>query len=199
MSAQGELTPALLLQAYAKGYFPMAASSRSRTLHWYSPDMRGILPLENFHVPRSLARFMRRCPFTITVDKAFTEVMRGCADREHSWINDTIVSLYGELHKLGHAHSVECWQGDALVGGIYGVSLGGAFFGESMFSRRPNASKVALAHLVELLKNTGYTLFDTQYGNEHIAQFGVIEIPKEEYLKRLETALLSPPNGGVWS
>jgi len=184
-----EITAELLLSAYARGYFPMAESRDDPEIYWFHPEMRGIIPLEHFHVPKSLARLIVKKPFTITKDTAFTEVMRDCAERETTWINDRIITLYSELHARGHAHSVECWQEGKLMGGIYGVSLSRAFFGESMFSRVPNASKIALAHLVEHLKNNGYTLFDTQYINEHLKQFGAIEIPREDYLKRLETAL----------
>jgi len=188
-----DITPELLLSAYAQGYFPMAESHDDPKIYWFYPEMRGIIPLENFHVPRSLARLLKKNPFEITFNKAFAEVMRGCAEREKTWINGRIIKLYCELHTLGFAHSMECWKDSKLVGGIYGVSLGRAFFGESMFSRVPNASKAALATLLEHLKNMGYTLFDTQYINEHLKQFGGLEIPREAYLGLLEAAIRPHP------
>ncbi|MDE3060063.1 MAG: leucyl/phenylalanyl-tRNA--protein transferase [Pseudomonadota bacterium] len=184
-----EITAELLLAAYASGYFPMAESRNGMELHWFYPESRGIIPLDGFHVPRSLARLIRKNPFQVTVDKAFPEVIRACAEREETWINDTIIRLYCELHEKGYAHSVECWKDDALAGGLYGVALGGAFFGESMFSRASGASKIALVHLVQWLKRSGYRLLDTQFTNDHLQQFGVIEIPREEYLLRLKEAL----------
>src|SRR4051812_5128704 len=151
----------------------MAKTRDDPQLYWFYPEMRGIIPLDNFHVPGSLAKIVGKKPFALTVDRAFPEVIRGCAERDDTWINSAIAALYTELWKMGFAHSVECWKDDALVGGLYGVALGGAFFGESMFSRVPNASKVALVHLVQLLKNAGYTLLDTQFINDHLKQFGV--------------------------
>jgi len=189
MTHNSAITPELLLNAYANGYFPMAASRDDPELRWFSPQMRGILPLEQFHIPASLAKFMRKQPFAITVNQAFPQVIAACAQRDETWINDSIIALYCELWRNGYAHSVECWRDGALAGGIYGVALGRAFFGESMFSRQPNASKVALVHLVRHLREAGYQLFDTQYGNEHIKQFGVIEIPREEYMARLQATL----------
>lgn len=193
------LTPELLLNAYAQGYFPMAESRTSEELFWFNPEERGIIPLERFHIPRSLQKFMRLCPYRLTVDTAFTNVIRACAEtpRHHesgTWINDPIIQLYSDLHQRGYAHSVECWQGDELVGGLYGVSLGGAFFGESMFSRSENASKLALVALVSILREAGYTLLDTQYVNPHLRQFGVVAIPKADYLLRLNNALSVSPN-----
>ena len=183
-----------LLNAYANGYFPMAMSRDDDELHWFNPEARGIIPLDAFHIPRSLARCMRKNPFRITTDTAFPQVIEACAsEHDDTWINGPIVQLYCELWEQGFAHSVECWRDEKLVGGIYGVAIGGAFFGESMFSRVPNASRVALVHLVELLKQGGYTLFDTQFVNDHLKQFGVVEIPREEYLERLRAALLLSP------
>lgn len=176
----------------------MADSKDAKELGWYSPELRGIIPLADFHIPKSLAKFLKQHPFKLTTNKAFREVMQACADREETWINEEIIELYCQLHGMGFAHSVECWEAGKLCGGLYGVALGGAFFGESMFSRTSGASKVALVHLVGLLEKAGYTLLDTQYVNDYLKQFGVVEIPKEEYLKRLEKALSSPPNGGVW-
>lgn len=194
-----KITPELLLNAYANGYFPMADSKDAKELDWYCPEERGIIPLSDFHIPKSLAKFLKQHPFTLTTDKAFREVMQACADREETWINDEIIDLYCTLHEMGFAHSVECWEGEKLSGGLYGVALAGAFFGESMFSKTSGASKVALVHLVGLLKNAGYTLLDTQYVNDYLKQFGVVEIAKEEYLTLLRKALSSPPNGGVWN
>lgn len=187
------LTPALLLRAYAEGIFPMAQSREDDSLYWVSPEQRGIIPLDHFHVPRRLARVVKSDRFHITADRAFVAVMRGCAapapGRKESWINEEIVRLYTALHAGGHAHSIECWHGDELAGGLYGVHLGAAFFGESMFSRRTDASKVALVHLVALLKLGGFRLLDTQFITAHLARFGAIEIPRADYLNRLRRAL----------
>ena len=184
----------LLLNAYASGYFPMADNHNTLEIHWFYPEQRGIIPLETFHVPQSLAKFIRKNPFEITTDTVFPEVIQSCAEREDgTWINDTILKLYCQLHEKGFAHSVECWRNGKLAGGLYGVALGGAFFGESMFSRETNASKAALVHLVQLLKSNGYHLLDTQYVNDHLKQFGVIEIPRDDYLQRLKEALAVTP------
>lgn len=171
----------------------MGESRGDPTIYWVDPELRGILPLDDFHVPRSLRRALRQKPFDITVDKNFEEVIDACAapgpGRPTTWINDHIVSLYSDLHRMGHAHSVECRRDGRLVGGLYGVSMGAAFFGESMFSRETNASKAALVHLVDRLCAGGYRLLDTQFVTAHLAQFGVTEIPRGEYLKRLSLAL----------
>lgn len=193
------LTPELLLNAYAQGYFPMAEARDGQELYWFSPEERGILPLEGFHIPKSLGKFMRHMPYRLTANAAFGEVMRNCADipRRHesgTWINQEIITVYSELHRSGHAHSIECWLSDVLVGGLYGISLGGAFFGESMFSRTENASKVALVALVAILREAGYTLLDTQYINPHLMQFGAGTITKMVYLLRLRNALSVSPN-----
>jgi leucyl/phenylalanyl-tRNA--protein transferase len=193
-----EITAELLLNAYASGYFPMADDRNAKELYWFSPEERGILPLDTFHVPRSLQKFIRNCPYEVTFDKAFEQVIRACADaksekRDSTWINDQIITLYCQLAEMGYAHSVECWNKGQLVGGLYGVALGGAFFGESMFSMAENASKVALVHLVECLRGLGYQLLDTQYVNDHLLQFGVKSIPKAEYMKLLESALQITP------
>jgi leucyl/phenylalanyl-tRNA--protein transferase len=158
---------------------------------WFSPDPRGVLPLDVFHVPRRLARLVRSGAFTIHIDRAFESVMRACAGRreEGTWINDEILASYVALHRLGLAHSVEAWREGELVGGLYGVQLGGAFFGESMFHRAPDASKVALVALVERLVQRNFLLLDTQWVTAHLAQFGAIEIPRREYLRLLSTAL----------
>lgn len=193
------LTPELLLAAYTQGMFPMARSREAREVEWFSPELRGVIPLEGFHIPKSLAKFMRKNPYRISMNENFSGVIAACAnaprDKDGTWINDEIIRTYTELHALGHAHSVEVWQEDALVGGLYGVSIGRAFFGESMFSTAPNASKVALVHLVEWLRCKNYALLDTQYVNDHLLQFGVIEIPRVEYMEKLENALSMPRSG----
>jgi leucyl/phenylalanyl-tRNA--protein transferase len=188
-----ELTSDLLLRAYAAGLFPMAESAEDPELFWVDPERRGILPLDTFHVPRRLRRTLRQSRFEVTADRDFAGVIEGCAERTPSrkstWINTEILRLYGELHALGHAHSIECWRGGALAGGLYGVALNGAFFGESMFSRAPDASKVALVHLVARLRRGGFTLLDTQFVTPHLIRFGAVEIARLEYRKRLEDAL----------
>ncbi len=190
------LTSDLLLRAYALGIFPMARSQADPRLYWIDPDQRGILPLETFHVPRSLKKCLRRGDFRVSVDTAFSEVMAGCAEhtsgRPDTWINNEIVRLFLELHHLGLAHSVEVWQDGSLVGGLYGLALGAVFFGESMFSRRTDASKVALVHLVARLRHGGYALLDTQFVTEHLARFGAVEIPRQRYLKLLGGAIETP-------
>lgn len=187
------ITPELLLNAYANGYFPMADSRDSAEIGWFSPDPRGILPLNGFHLPKKLKKTLISAPFEVKIDHSFAETMRFCAaprpGHPDSWINEEIIALYSELQRLGFAHSVECWQDGACVGGLYGVSIGGAFFGESMFSRATDASKIALLYLVEILLQAEYTLLDTQYVNDHLLQFGAIEIPRDDYLEMLVRAL----------
>jgi leucyl/phenylalanyl-tRNA--protein transferase len=187
------ITTDTLLRAYAAGVFPMAERRDDPNLFWVSPESRGIIPLDGFHVSHRLARTVRSDRFTVKTDAAFAEVMRACAEpgpeRKESWINAEILRLYMELHKAGHAHSVECWREDRLVGGLYGVRLGGAFFGESMFSRERDASKVALVHLVARLTHGGFALLDAQFITSHLARFGAVEIPRREYLQRLQDAL----------
>jgi leucyl/phenylalanyl-tRNA---protein transferase len=187
------LTPDILLQAYAAGIFPMAESADDPELFWVDPKRRGILPLDGLHVPRRLRRVLRRDTFSVRVDTEFEAVIRGCAEasetRPTTWINDEIVQLYTALFARGAAHSVECWHGGELVGGLYGVSLGAAFFGESMFSRVSDASKVALIHLVARLRLGGFLLLDTQFVTPHLAQFGVIEISRARYHRLLARAL----------
>ena len=191
-----KLKPELLLRAYAVGIFPMAESREDPEIHWIDPDLRGVLPLDVFHIPRRLRRRVRQRPFEIRVNTAFREVIRSCArpavDRNDTWINPTIEALYCELHDMGFAHSVECWRQGRLVGGLYGVSLGAAFFGESMFSRMPDASKIALVHLVYLLRAGDFQLLDTQFKTPHLQQFGVIEIPREMYRLQLARAVRTP-------
>jgi leucyl/phenylalanyl-tRNA---protein transferase len=158
-------------------------------VHWYAPNPRGILPLNDFYVPDNLQRRVERGEFDVTADREFETVIRACADRDRTWITEPIIRVYTQLHEMGFAHSVECWKDGALAGGLYGVALGGAFFGESMFYRVSNASKVALVHLVRQMRNGGYALLDTQYSNSHLEQFGVIEIPRDEYENRLAEAI----------
>ncbi|SFS46976.1 leucyl/phenylalanyl-tRNA--protein transferase [Sulfitobacter marinus] len=184
-----DLTPELLLHGYSMGIFPMAEHRDDPDIFWVDPRLRGVFPLDGFHISRSLARAMRRTGFTVSINSAFADVVTGCADREETWINAEIFALYQALHQGGAAHSLELWEGDALVGGVYGVTLGAAFFGESMFSRRDNASKIALACLVDRLKRGGFTLFDTQFLTPHLASLGAVEIPRDAYHKRLEAAL----------
>jgi leucyl/phenylalanyl-tRNA--protein transferase len=188
-----QLTPELLIRAYSVGLFPMAESHDDPTLYWIDPEMRGVLPLDGFHVPRSLRKVVRHGEFDIRVDKAFARVIDACATptdkRDDTWINPGIRQAYCALHDMGCAHSVEAWLNGELVGGLYGVSLGQAFFGESMFSRATNASKVALVHLVTLLRQGGFRLLDTQFVNDHLKQFGVVEIPRDQYREQLARAL----------
>ncbi len=195
-SRDNTLTPEILLRAYSIGLFPMAESADDPDIFWVEPELRGILPLDSFHVSKSLAKAVRQKPFDIRYDTAFDAVVDKCAesaeDRPSTWINETIKSLYGALHRIGHAHSVEAWEGEELVGGLYGVSLGSAFFGESMFSRRSNASKICLVHLVERLKERGFTLLDTQFTTEHLMNFGAIDVPKDQYARLLERAVTGP-------
>jgi leucyl/phenylalanyl-tRNA--protein transferase len=182
------LTPQLLVRAYASGVFPMA-DGRGGRIHWYAPDPRAIIPLDAFHVPRSLRQTIAKGVFAVTADADFPRVIRACAEREETWISGEIIRAYTELHRLGLAHSVEAWRDGRLAGGLYGVSLGGAFFGESMFSRETDASKVALVALVERLRERGFLLLDTQYLTPHLARFGAVEIPRREYERRLAAAL----------
>jgi leucyl/phenylalanyl-tRNA--protein transferase len=186
----------ILLRAYSIGLFPMSDDADDPEIYWVDPEVRGTIPLDQFHVSRSLAKKIRKLPFRITVNHAFVDVMHLCAesaeDRPTTWINETILKLYTELHQIGHAHSVEAWEGDELVGGLYGVSLGAAFFGESMFSRRTDASKICLVALVERLKQRGFALLDTQFTTEHLISFGAIDIPRDDYAVILEKAVNIP-------
>ncbi len=189
-----ELSPELLLAAYAHGVFPMAESRDDPTLYWLDPDERGILPLESFHLSRRLRRTVRSDRFAVRIDSAFSRVIDACAAPRRgsadSWINDEIKSLYTDLFNRGFCHSVECWREERLVGGLYGVSIGGAFFGESMFSLERDASKIALVHLVARLRAGGFVLLDTQFVTDHLTQFGVIEISRENYQQRLRQAIM---------
>ncbi len=188
-----EITPELLLKAYAAGIFPMAESAEDPTLHWIEPRQRGVLPLDDFRTSRKLRAEVRTGPCSVTVDQAFDTVILACAEpaegRMSTWINQRIVAIYGELHRSGHAHSVEVWHDGMLVGGLYGVCLGAAFFGESMFHRRTDASKIALVHLVARLRLGGFQLLDTQFVTPHLLQFGARELPRERYKKLLSAAI----------
>lgn len=188
-----EITPQVLLKAYSCGIFPMAESADNNALYWIEPERRGVLPLDAVHVSRSLAKTIRRGGYDVRIDNDFEAVIDGCAEpsagRRSTWINSRIRSLYGELFALGHCHTVEIWQDGALTGGLYGVHLGRAFFGESMFSRARDTSKIALVYLVARLKYGGFTLLDTQFITDHLAQFGAIEISRQAFQQLLEDAL----------
>lgn len=188
-----EITPEVLLKAYACGIFPMAENADDPALYWIEPDQRGIMPLDGFHIPSRLARTVRTTRYEVVCDRDFAAVIDGCAQpqagRGRTWINARIRRLYGALFDRGHCHTVEVYDGDALVGGLYGVSLGGAFFGESMFHRATDASKVALVHLVARLNAGGFRLLDTQFVTNHLKTFGAVEIPKRQYHKRLAAAV----------
>lgn len=191
-----EITPDLLLQAYRIGVFPMGERRDDPKLHWLDPRLRAVLPLDGFHLPHRLARTIRSGRFSVSADTAFAEIVRACAEprpgHPESWINEPIIDLYSELHGRGHAHSVECRVGDQLVGGLYGVSVGAAFFGESMFSRERDASKVALVHLVARLIQGGFRLLDCQFMTEHLRSFGAVEIPREAFRALLADAIDRP-------
>lgn len=216
-----ELTPDMLLAAYRNGYFPMALTRDDPELFWFAPEERGVIPLDRFKIPRGLKRALPQLNYTLTINQDFDAVIRACGaktpTRQETWINETIVDLYTALHNAGHAHSVEVWQEEGLgkdnisyasdpsppdphsptpllIGGLYGISIGGAFFGESMFSRAPEASKCALVMLVSILRECGYTLLDTQYVNDHLKQFGVVATAKKTYMTKLENALKASPN-----
>jgi leucyl/phenylalanyl-tRNA--protein transferase len=188
-----EVTPELMLRAYRVGLFPMAETRRGQRLYWLDPEQRGILPLDGFHLPRRLLRTVLSGPYEVTSNRAFAQVIAGCAaaapGREDTWINVDIERLFFELYRQGHAHSVETWQDGVLVGGLYGVSLGGVFFGESMFSVARDSSKVALVHLVARMRMGGYTLLDTQFVTSHLAQFGAVEVPRDTYKALLAAAV----------
>lgn len=187
--ADSVLTPELLLHGYASGIFPMAESRDDPDIFWVDPRLRGVLPLDGLHISRSLARAMRRSDWAIRLNTDFTGVVDGCADRADTWINDEIYQLYSDLHRKGHAHSIEIWDGARLAGGVYGVTLGAAFFGESMFSRATNASKMALVAAVDHLIRTGFALFDTQFLTPHLSSMGAVEITRAQYQMRLAEAL----------
>lgn len=211
MTDHTPLTPELLLHAYASGVFPMAEGRTTTEIHWIDPLLRAHFPLDGFHVSQSLARQIRRSQPRVTVDRDFAGVVRACADRPETWINAEIFAAYHALHQAGHAHSLEVWQGEKLIGGVYGVVLGGAFFGESMFSRATNGSKIALTYLIHRLRAGGFTLFDVQFLTPHLASLGAEEMPRSTYRKRLalatsrkaafapETYPLEPSSGFVLS
>jgi leucyl/phenylalanyl-tRNA--protein transferase len=188
-----EITPEVLLKAYACGIFPMAESAEDPALYWLEPEKRGVIPLDRFHLPSRLARTVRSDRFTVTVNRDFDAVLEGCAEsragRPRTWINTRIRVLYRKLHDRRHCHSLEVYDGETLVGGLYGVTLGRAFFGESMFHRARDASKVALVHLIARLKAGGFKLLDTQFVTDHLRTFGAIEVPRRQYHKLLEAAL----------
>lgn len=195
------ITADLLLHAYAQGFFPMAESAMAEDIFWLDPEQRGILPLESFHVPRRLARTVRADLYHVTADQAFGAVLDECAravdNRESTWINGVIADLYNQLYQDGHAHSIECWHDGRLVGGLYGVSLGTAFFGESMFSRERDASKVALVHLVARLKAGKFRLLDSQFVTDHLRQFGSVEISRADYRRLLSQAIKAEADYGA--
>ena len=192
------LTTKHLLEAYRCGIFPMAEARDSEELFWVEPKLRGILPLGSFHMPRELKKLIKKERFRVTINKAFLKVMRLCgspaAGRQETWINEDILALYGQLHDQGHAHSIEVWEMGELAGGLYGVAIGGAFCGESMFYLKTGASKVALAYTVARLKAGGFVLFDVQFLTGHLKRFGAIEVDQDEYLRRLQEALEVTPN-----
>jgi leucyl/phenylalanyl-tRNA--protein transferase len=201
-SAALEITPQLVLRAYACGIFPMAEDADDPTLHWIEPNQRGIIPLDTFHVPRRLARTVRADRFSIRIDQDFDAVIAACAgmraDGDRTWINARIREIYRELFDLGHCHTVEAYDGDTLVGGLYGLALGAAFFGESMFHLATDASKVALVHLVARLRSGGFRLLDAQFQTEHLAQFGTREIPRRHYRTLLDAAITERADFLVW-
>jgi leucyl/phenylalanyl-tRNA--protein transferase len=197
-----EITPELIIRAYRAGIFPMAEDATDEDLFWVSPEMRGIIPLGGFRLSTSLRKAIRKSGFVVKVDTDFEAIIEGCAtvgeDRDTTWINRTIRGVYGELFRRGVAHTVEVWDGVELVGGLYGLAIGGAFFGESMFHRKTNASKMAMAHLVERLNAGSFVLLDTQFVTPHLASLGGIEIPREEYEERLAEALLLSGDWNAW-
>jgi len=189
------IPPEVLLSAYAQGVFPMGHEG---DIQWFSPERRGLIPLDDrFHIPHGLKRALKRKPFVVKWDTAFRKTMLACADREETWIDETILNSYCKLHNLGHAHSVECWDDDGLQGGLYGVELPGVFFGESMFSRKTDASKIALVTLVENLRSRGFTLLDTQWMTKHLTQFGGYELTRRQYHAALAKALADASSEGL--
>lgn len=198
MSPSYIYAPETIIKAYSLGVFPMARSREDETIHFYEPQQRGILPINPPHIPRRLLRTLRQTSWQVTINADFRSVINGCAEitptRKDSWINDEIIRLYLALHKMGFAHSIEVWDKSELIGGLYGIRLGSAFFGESMFSRRSNASKIALAHLMARLFYGGFTLLDAQFTNDHLLQFGLMEIPKHAFQEQLQKALKHSAN-----
>ncbi len=194
MSDEPEVTPELLLQAYTIGVFPMGDEGSDASLYWVDPHMRGIIPLDGLHVSRSLRKTILKGGYEVRVDYDFRGTMQDCAARDETWINDTILDLYGVLHARGFAHSVEVWRGNIRIGGLYGVSIGAAFFGESMFSTERDASKIALVYLIARLRSGGYNLLDTQFTTPHLISLGAREISRATYQKRLSEAIMKPAN-----
>ena len=190
--AHPPLNARLLLEAYASGIFPMADSATSTEIFWVDPKTRGILPLDGIHVSKSLSKRLKKNGYSVSVNRRYVDVVRACADRDETWINAEILSLYQDLHRNGYAHSIEVWMDGTLAGGLYGVALGGAFFGESMFSRRTDASKIALVYLVARLRAGGFSLLDTQFVTDHLERLGAVEISSAEYHRQLRTALRRP-------
>ena len=194
---QNRLTPANIIKAYSVGIFPMAENYSDQKIYWINPQNRGILPLGGLHISKSLRKTIKRKSFNVTYNYKFRHIIQECAKigsrRPETWINQEIMEAYIELHKIGYAHSIECWKDNKIVGGLYGIALGGAFFGESMFSQQSNASKIALVHLVAILKDRGFILLDTQFTSDHLETMGVIEISRENYLKKLKNALAKSP------
>ena len=186
------ITARLLLEAYGSGIFPMAEHADATEIFWVDPKLRGVLPLEGLHVSRSLRKKIRQGGFSVRINRCFIDVVHACAEREETWINTQILALYNDLHRTGYAHSVEVWEDDALIGGLYGVALGGAFFGESMFSRAPDASKIALVYLVARLRVGGFRLLDTQFVTDHLARLGAVEVTRATYHALLDDALRAP-------
>ena len=197
-----EITPELIVRAYRAGIFPMSENAESTDVFWVSPEMRGIIPLDGFIASTSLRKALRKNPFSVRVDTDFEAIIEACAtvgaDRDETWINATIRSVYGELFRRGVAHTVEVWDGSDLVGGLYGLAIGGAFFGESMFHRKTNASKIALAHLVDRLNAGGFILLDTQFVTDHLASLGGIEVPRADYEEMLALALQVDGDWNAW-
>ncbi|MCX6141226.1 MAG: leucyl/phenylalanyl-tRNA--protein transferase [Candidatus Kapabacteria bacterium] len=185
------ILPEVILVGYRNGFFPMGEPTTGRVL-WHRPDPRAIIPLDGVNIPRSLRQTLRKAPYRITINACFREVIEACADREDTWIAEDVIDAYTELHEMGVAHSMEAWAGDELVGGLYGVAIGGAFFGESMFTRQRDASKVTFAHLAHRLNQRGFRLLDTQYINDFTASLGAVEIPDAVYQTMLATALAIP-------
>ncbi|MFT5512387.1 MAG: leucyl/phenylalanyl-tRNA--protein transferase [Bacteroidia bacterium] len=185
-----KLKPAQLIYAYSNGYFPMADDpEEGGEIYWHRPEQRGIIPLDSFHVSKNMKRFWRKNPYTLKLNTAFREVIKACAERDRTWINDEIIDAYSSLSEMGYALSFEVWDESELVGGLYGVTIGKAFFGESMFSKASNTSKLALMHLVTFMKENDFVLLDTQYLNTHLEQFGAVEIPDKNYMEQLASAL----------
>ena len=182
----------ILLRAYAMGIFPMAEARDDDAIHWIDPRRRGVFPLDKFHISRSLSRLIRGWSYTIRTNTAFEAVVDACASRNETWINSPIRTAYAALHRIGHAHSLEVWSNDRLAGGVYGVTLGAAFFGESMFSAESGGSKVALAYLVHRLRSGGFRLFDTQFLTPHLASLGAVEVPRDDYHRMLTQAISLP-------